>query len=143
MEDDQKNRWELIPRQKLVNRETQLDFLRLYLAYNKQIGHACAQIGIDVAEYRSWLKDPWFCQQKAEAEDQFSAALKAKAYEVALSGRNPEFLLEVIERDDINWDKKLRHIHAAKPNHFIGEVRVEGEKVPDPFLEADPKKEIA
>lgn len=97
-----------------------------YLENRKRISKACQEIGITPNQYRYWMRtDPVFYEWKQEADEFFVQELKAKAYEIALTGMDPQFLLSVIEREDESWDLRLRHVkqQAAKQNlEFVAAI---------------------
>ena len=128
----------------VFDRDRQRRWLSCYFASDLIMGKSCQAAGVSIYEVRKWLKeDEVFLEAYNLGRADFIATLKAKAYEIARSGQDPQFLLQVIEREDPSWDTKLRIIDATRKREAVEWMKdvIEGkvEKIEDPFAN-EPKK---
>src|SRR5574343_365720 len=122
----------------VYDRDRQQRFLSAYFQMDMVMGKACLAAGVSIYEVKKWLKDDEvFLEAYNLGRADFIAMLKAKAYEIARRGDDPQFLLQVIEREDPTWDPKLRAIEATRRKDALDWQRevLEGkvEKIEDPF----------
>lgn len=122
----------------VFDRAQQGIFLREYAQSFKRLDVALTAAEATYGLYKRWMsQDPWFKEQLEFIQEAISAQLKARGYQVAMEGNDPQFLLDFIERDDPNWDPKLRAIKLAREREaqlWLTEVKTKGIEVKDdPF----------